>query len=844
MQTIPPISPFLTLLFRRRWTIWGIFAALTLLCLFSARGLVWREDVLDLLPDTDREVRHYREWLSRFRPLDRIYIVIGPADEKQPLSIEDMTAAADSLAQSLAADPEHLLENVTYRTGMDAMTQALDLLRGHRAAYFTEENQAALEKKLQPEAVRRNLENWKRILAGSPAPMLAKVFQRDPVGVETDILEKTQSLQPVGGPFRVYQGRLFSQDLRHVLILAQPRYPSTDGHHAPALVRLVEDAVSDAMAKSKAQNLRAAWLCGHRFALDNAQRIKTDLAKTLSLALAGISLLILLTFSQPLFVLLAIVPAVFGAIFAAGVVRWINPNVSAIAIGCGSMLLGIAVDCGMHILYHADQEQSPAPADAPNGGPPLPGVARILQRMAKPLFSSVATSVVAFMVLLVSVLPGYRDLGLFAALSVAATSAFAAFAMPSVIPLFQRKKRRPPFIRLPAAYPWLLERAARRRGPLLVALAAVSAMAIAGLPKLRFEGDYQKLNAISQETRSDKDYVINVFGEALNVTGLCVRGKTLDEALARNERIAAALARLEKEGIVTGFTTISTLFPSMAVQEANRRRWLAFWTPARVETLKRDLETASSDLRIRAGAFDPFLQELPGDAPPLHADGIASSILRSLFSSHVSLGPDDALVLTNVHLADPVGGLAPLREKLLPEFPDLQTANGPAFMKHMVQLIYRELKRMGLLTLVLVLLFHYLAARSLRGVLLLFLPFVVSIIWTFGLMGWLDIRINMMNSIVTIFIFGIVIDYSIFLFFAWKEGAGDPNVARTSAAVTISALTTCMGMGSLALATHPALRAIGLTALLAITSGWAASLVFAPFAGGAMPHGAKEEHTT
>jgi hypothetical protein len=188
--------------------------------------------------------------------------------------------------------------------------------------------------------------------------------------------------------------------------------------------------------------------------------------------------------------------------------------------------------------------------------------------------------------------------------------------------------------------------------------------------------------------------------------------------------------------------------------------------------------------------------------------------------------------------------LAALREKLLPEFPDLQTASGPAFMKHMVQIIYRELKRMGLLTLVLVLLFHYLAARSLRGVLLLFLPFVVSIIWTFGLMGWLDIRINMMNSIVTIFIFGIVIDYSIFLFFAWKEGASDPNVARTSAAVTISALTTCMGLGSLALATHPALRAIGLTALLAITSGWAASLVFAPFAGRTMPHSAKEEHTT
>jgi predicted RND superfamily exporter protein len=87
-----------------------------------------------------------------------------------------------------------------------------------------------------------------------------------------------------------------------------------------------------------------------------------------------------------------------------------------------------------------------------------------------------------------------------------------------------------------------------------------------------------------------------------------------------------------------------------------------------------------------------------------------------------------------------------------------------------------------------------------------------------------------MNCIIGIFIFGLVIDYSIFLTAAWQKASGtdDRHLARSSGAVTISALTTIAGLGALVMARHPALHSLGLTALLGISAGLISVLLIIP----------------
>ena len=90
------------------------------------------------------------------------------------------------------------------------------------------------------------------------------------------------------------------------------------------------------------------------------------------------------------------------------------------------------------------------------------------------------------------------------------------------------------------------------------------------------------------------------------------------------------------------------------------------------------------------------------------------------------------------------------------------------------------------------------------------IPVFFSWLWTVGIMGILGISFNIFNVIILTFIFGLGIDYSIFimrgLLQEYKYGIRDISSYKVS--VIISAITTLLGIGVLIFARHPALRSI------------------------------------
>ncbi|MBE9504604.1 MAG: MMPL family transporter, partial [Proteobacteria bacterium] len=146
------------------------------------------------------------------------------------------------------------------------------------------------------------------------------------------------------------------------------------------------------------------------------------------------------------------------------------------------------------------------------------------------------------------------------------------------------------------------------------------------------------------------------------------------------------------------------------------------------------------------------------------------------------------------------------------------------------KLIYSELKRFGGLAILLVTLIIIAYQRETRSFFTLLLPLILSLVWTFGMLGLFGIKLNIMNSVIVIFIFGLVIDYAIFLHDSWKRAVSsdDRHLSVTSGAIIISALTTLCGLGSLLFAKHPALHAIGSTAFIGIVCGFTAVLLIVP----------------
>ena len=106
--------------------------------------------------------------------------------------------------------------------------------------------------------------------------------------------------------------------------------------------------------------------------------------------------------------------------------------------------------------------------------------------------------------------------------------------------------------------------------------------------------------------------------------------------------------------------------------------------------------------------------------------------------------------------------------------------------------------------------FLWASFRSLPLALLSFLPMAVSWLWILGIMALLGIQFNIVNIILSTFIFGQGDDYTIFM----TEGTvyeythHRPMLASYRRAIILSALIMFIGIGSLILARHPALHSL------------------------------------
>ena len=126
----------------------------------------------------------------------------------------------------------------------------------------------------------------------------------------------------------------------------------------------------------------------------------------------------------------------------------------------------------------------------------------------------------------------------------------------------------------------------------------------------------------------------------------------------------------------------------------------------------------------------------------------------------------------------------------------------------------------GSVLVVLVLAFRY---QRWRPTLAAFLPSVAAALLLLALLGLHGTPANLLHAVSLLLVMGMGVDYGIFM----VDAAEDPaSLGATLLSLLLSCLTTVFVFGALALSSHPALRAIGVTTGL----GVALSFLLAPTA--------------
>jgi 1-acyl-sn-glycerol-3-phosphate acyltransferase len=773
----------------------GIFVAI------SSR-IDLEEDILGILPQHDPIVEEYQYTVRKFHQIDRVYIDVGiNRDDSDALG-----RAADEFYARLATNSS--FARITYRIELGNQRAVTGFLTGALPNLFTTNDAFALDKKLDTNSIRAFLTDRRRRLAGPEGMVLKDVVAADPIGMSSLVVAKVVPLQTGFGDAHVEDGRLTSSDGRHVLLMAEPVFPSSDSKKGAVFIaQILRDATA---VEAEFPGVHVAITGGYRMSVDNATLLRRDGMRCMSLALSAMFILCFTAYRRRWLAIVTFLPSLFGTLAAGAVLALVYEHLSAIAIGFASMAIGITVDYGIYVVYHLDN----AARDRETAG-------RIVGRLVLPTIIGASTIIAAFIVLSFSPMRGYQQLGIFGAIGVLMSAAFALLVLPLLIPL-PKKNDELPQLRftgwMEAFHAWQK----RNRPFLLLGVALLTVAAIFGVKKLRFEGDISKLNGITAATHADDQLITHTWGDALGMTLVVARGKTVDEALAQNDRAASLLAAQTN---VTGIYSLASVCPSLATQSANIQRWRAFWTPEKQAALHQTIEQIGGELGFRTNAFDPFWKTIVEKPPMLTLDLFRGTALEEALNERVAIGTNDTAVSTLIHLAD-----RSQAGKLRDALPGMILIDSKNFAKHIAALAKSGLGHFALYTVIAVGAIVYCTLSSIELIIATLLPIGFGLLWTLGLMGLLGLPINVMNCVFVIFVIGMGEDYSVFLATSkldeWR--GHPPRIHATSASVLISAATTIFGFAVLVFAHHPVLFSMGTTVLLGMVSAFIATLVITP----------------
>jgi predicted exporter len=468
-------------------------------------------------------------------------------------------------------------------------------------------------------------------------------------------------------------------------------------------------------------------------------------------------------------------------------------GVSAITVGFGAVLLGIADDYGLHVFFALRRRQSDP--------------AQSMAHLAVPEAISWLTAVGIFVVLLGSGIPIQRQLAVFSIVGLA-TALLLAFLW---LPHWVMGSEHTHWISLPA-----INR--QRQIWIVAAWLVLTATLLPVCCRVQFEGDLRKVGVTPHDVLADERCVRDAWADPRGHGLMVVRSDDTESMLQANEQVYAQLACLWGPGQLV---SLAPLLPSRATQLANLARWQQFWRePGRLELLRETLNVQGRKLHFAEGIFDPFLQWVGKEHAPFDSAElrhIAGPLLEPLF-----LLSSGGLGVINL-IPDSEQAMEALSASSLSLPPGVETVSQKRFASLLQRCLEGDFWRFLLGALGIVVLILAVLLRRLSLVILTLLPTVTALEVMLAVMVLLGLRVNMFNVAAIVLVIGLSIDFGVFAVYRSREHNRTQDLA-----VTTSALTTVGGFGALSLAHHPALFSLGITVVLGLIPALICALVVVP----------------
>ena len=408
------------------------------------------------------------------------------------------------------------------------------------------------------------------------------------------------------------------------------------------------------------------------------------------------------------------------------------------ALGVGAVILGVALSYCLHIIVHqrfvGDVEQ-------------------MLKDEAIPVCLGCLTTIGAFLGLMFTQSELLKDFGLFATFALLGSTFFTLVFLPHFLKVKDAKHSKKAFKLIDKInnYPY-------DRNPFIITtLCIVIVIGFIFSGKVQFDNDLKNIGYESDDfQKSQKLYAEkNDHGGVQNY--YAVTASDLNEALDANKVLSATMDSLRRSGDLFTYTpVVSMLFQSEAEQERRIAAWQRYWTPEKVSQAMSAVKAAAVKNELSPDIFTPFQAMVEAEYEPgnLYESCVVPD---GLLCNFIEETDGKFLILNASQMSKEKAGKV---SDIIAAKPHAVVVDPLYYTGGLISLIHKDFNMALLISSIFVFVVLLLSFRDLLISLLAFMPMFLSWYVVQGWMAILGLQFNMINIVISTFIFGIGVDYS------------------------------------------------------------------------------------
>lgn len=768
---------------------------------YEGTKMTYEEDITRLLPQPKNE-HGENVVFSNLKVKDKIYLVFKPNSDS--IDHETLAARCDEYMDSLIVrdSANKYIADILYKIDNNVMMGAMEYLSKSLPIYLEDEDYKAIDSLLTPEAVKASMER-NAALVYSPMMGLSDLVARDPLGMKDVLLGKVDKMKEgLGGSYSMINQHFFTPDSALCIAFMSPGFASTDSKKSAKLVTEMEDVIKDFVELHP--DVDIYYHGAPVQSVYNSRQTKKDLAYTLSVSMIFICIVICFCFKNWDTLPMLLLPVVYGAFFSLATLHMYQGSMSLLALGIGGVVLGVALSYCLHVLVHYKYVSDPE---------------TVIKDQTTPVILGCLTTIGAFMSLMFTEASLLRDFGKFASLALVGTTFFSLVFLPHFFSVNRNKKNEKAFKKLEEinSYPF------EKKTWLIISILVVSIICLFTKSLVEFDTDLKNIGYNEPRVLESQELLADHSTKEYRTVYYATIDEDLDSALTFNKTLYAELENQKTNKKVSSYGNTASLFVTTKDQVRRIEKWNDFWygKDRRAEKLNKMMAAECPQYGFSMDFFQPFWGMLNTHYEPtslFESNAFPSSLKSNMIEktdgkyilfTPVQLKPDDKNEVTDRIVETEVSGAR--RFIIIDPF---------YYTNALVEIMNNDFNVALFISSIFVFLVLLISFRSTTLALIGFIPMSLSWYIVLGIMGILEIKFNLVNIVISTFIYGIGVDYSIFIMDGLLSNFRTKKqlLVYHKTAILFSAFVLIVGISSLLFATHPAMKSIGFSTLVGMSA--------------------------